>query len=170
MQLSFSKLVELKEKIIRKVSREIDLANANNSLQEVLTKYGIYPENKSILVDTRTMKILVLGALAGKIKDYQIAAKKFGISENNIEFVDTYDEKRFNVAKLENSMEYSDIIYGPNPHKQVGMGNVNSFLAEMEKNPDRYPRVIRATANDKLKITISGFKNYLSKTRYFQAL
>ena len=116
------------------------------------------------------MKVLVLGSLAGKVKDYQMVAKKMDINPDNVEFVDTYDDKRYNVARLEYSMEYSDIIYGPNPHKQVGMGNTNSFLAEMKRNPDRYPRVIEAISNDKLKITISGFKSALTSTRFFETL
>ena len=170
MDYSYSQLSEIKAKIFAKISKEIEIANKNNEMQVLLDKYGIYFEEETIQVDTRTMKVLVLGALAGRLKDYQIAAKKMDINPNNVEFVDTYDDKRFNVAKLEYSMEYSDIIYGPNPHKQLGMGDTNSFLAEMKRHPEKYPRVIEAVSNDKLKITINGFRTSLTSTRYFETL
>lgn len=170
MEYSFRQLSEIKSKIFAKIAKEIELANKNNEMQTLFDKYGIIFEEEAIQVDTRTMKVLVLGSLAGKVKDYQMVAKKMDINPDNVEFVDTYDDKRYNVARLEYSMEYSDIIYGPNPHKQVGMGNTNSFLAEMKRNPDRYPRVIEAISNDKLKITISGFKSALTSTRFFETL
>lgn len=170
MEYTFSQLSEIKSKIFSKIAKEIELANKNNEMQALFDKYGIYFEEEAMQVDTRTMKVLVLGALAGKLKDYQMAVKKMDINPDNVEFIDTYDDKRFNVAKLEYSMEYSDIIYGPNPHKQVGMGDTNSFLAEMERNPEKFPRVIKAISNDKLKITISGFKSAITSTRYFETL
>lgn len=170
VEYSISQLSEIKSKIFAKIAREIELANKNDEMQALFDKYGIYFEEEAMQVDTRTMKVLVLGALAGRVKDYKLAVKKMDINPDNVEFIDTYDDKRFNVAKLEYSMEYSDIIYGPNPHKQVGMGDTNSFLAEMKRNPERYPRVIEAVSNDKLKITISGFKKALSSTRFFETL
>ena len=44
------------------------------------------------------MKVLVLGSLAGKVKDYQMVAKKMDINPDNVEFVDTYDDKRYNLT------------------------------------------------------------------------
>lgn len=170
MEYSISQLSEIKSKIFAKIAKEIELANKNNGMQSLFDKYGIYFEEEAMQVDTKTMKILVLGALAGKIKDYQSVVKKMCIDSNNVEFVDTFDDKRFNVARLKYSMEYSDIIYGPNPHKQVGMGDNSSFLAEMKNNPQKYPRVIETISNDKLKISISGFRRAISLTRFYEAL
>lgn len=47
------------------------------------------------------------------------------------------------------------------------MGDTSSLIAKIEQNPESYPKLIKAVANDKLKITISGFKNYIMKTRFF---
>ena len=51
-----------------------------------------------------------------------------GIGSNQITFVNDYSElKHFDTARLEYSQEYSDIIYGPNPHKMTNMGDVSSL-------------------------------------------
>ena len=170
VEYSISQLIEIKSKIFDKIAKEIDLANKNDEMQLILEKYGIFLEEEPVLVNTKTMKILVIGALAGKLKDYQIAVKKMNIDLDNVEFIDTYDDRRFNVKRLEYSMDYSDIIYGPNPHKQVGIGDTYSFLAEMKRHPEKYPRVIETISNEKLKITISGFKKALQSTRYYETL
>ena len=72
-------------------------------------------------------------------------------------------------ARLEYSTEYSDIIYGPTPHKTTGMGDTSSLLAKIKNDPTRYTRLTVATANGALKLSITSFKNCLSKTRYFEA-
>ncbi len=170
MAYSFSELSSIKARVFAKIAKEIDLANKNGEMQLFLDKYGIVFEEEAMMVNPRTMKVLVLGSLVGRLKDYQIAAKKMDVNPDSIEFIDTYENGGFDAAKLEYSMTYSDIIYGPNPHKQTGMGNTSSLLALMKRNPDRYPRVIEAVANDKLKISVTGFKNALLSTRLFEAL
>ena len=40
----------------------------------------------------------------------------------------------------------------------------------MEKNQSEYPKLIKATANDSLKFSISGFKEYILKTRFFEEI
>ena len=170
MAYSFADIASIKSKVFAKIAKEIDLANKNGEMASFLDKYGIVFEEEAMPVDARTMKVLVLGSLAGKLKDYQMAAKKMDIDPSNIEFVDTYDDKRYDVRRLEYSMEYSDIIYGPNPHKTVGMGDTSSLLAEMKRSPEKYPRVVEAVSNDKLKISISGFRAALMSTRLFETL
>lgn len=171
MEYSVSQIAKIKSRIFAKIAVELDLANENNEIEEFLEKYGIVFEEDTMPVDTRTMKILVFGALAGKEKDYKMAVKKSGINPDNVVFIQDYSElKRFNVAKLEYSFDYSDIIFGPVPHKQVGIGDNSSFLAMIKKEPHKFPRVIEAVAEEKLKITITGLKNALLKTRYFETL
>ena len=97
-------------------------------------------------------------------------AKKMGIPQENIIFISDYDElKHYDTARLEYSTEYSDIIYGPTPHKTTGMGDTSSLLAKIKNEPTRYPRLTVATANGALKLSISSFKDRLTKTRYFEA-
>ncbi len=159
------------QKLLEKVRHEWDLAVEQNTIDELVEKYGIVLEDNVMPVSKIKSKILVFGATIGKYKDYVMAAKKLGISENNLEFVDDYkDIKAYNTAKLEFSMEYSDIIIGPTPLKLKEMGDTSSLLAKIKNEPDKYPRLIIASANESLKITISSFKNALTKTRYFELI
>ena len=171
MSYSFTELSKIKSKVFAKISAELELANKNDEMDLFLDKYGIIIEEDAMYVDTRTMKILVFGALAGHLKDYQLTAKKMGISLNNIVFEEDYSKlQRYDVSRLENSFEYSDIVFGPVPHKQVGIGDNSSFLASIEKEPNKYPRVVKAVANNQLKLSISSFKDALLRTRYFETL
>nr|WIF88312.1 hypothetical protein QOL21_07610 [Acholeplasma laidlawii] len=61
-------LSEIKQKIIRKITSEVDRANEDGLIEEILERYGIVYEETSISVNTRLMKILVFGSLAGKKK------------------------------------------------------------------------------------------------------
>lgn len=169
--LSIVEFATIKSKVFAKIAAEIELAYEENTIDEFLEKYGIVIENEQPpYFDSRRAKILVLGALAGNVDDYKSQLGKLGLNKNNVEFINDYDElKRFNAQKLEYSSEYSDIIYGPNPHKQVNIGDNASLLTLLKRNPEKYPRVIEAVANSKLKITINSFKEAVLKTRLFEA-
>lgn len=171
MVLTGNLRVKIINKIYAKINREIEIAIENDLVKEFLEKYDIELDDNSYPVFPTKHKILVLGALSGKISDYQLAAKKMGVNPKQLEFIYDYsDLKRYNTTKLEYSTEYSDIIYGPNPHSQVGMGDTSSLLAAMKNNPEKYPKVIEAKANSSLKITMSNFKMALLNTRLLEVL
>ena len=171
MVYSQSQIADLKAKIIRKVNTEISLALKNDTIEELIEKYGIELDEISYQSGiTRRSKILVLGQLSGKIKDYKMAAKKLGVKEDNLKFIDYNGVKHLSVERLRYSSEYSDIICGPMPHKVEGMGDTSSFIAKMENNPSEYPKLIKATANDTLKFSVSRFKEYILKTRFFEEI
>jgi len=168
---SQSQISDLKSKIMQKINTEITLALKNCTLDEIIEKYGVEIEKTQYFSGvTRRSKILVLGQLSGKVKDYQITAKKLGVKEDNLEFVDYAGAMHLSVERLRYSNEYSDIICGPVPHKIEGMGYTSSLIAEIEKNPSEYPKLIKAVANDSLKFSISGFKEYISRTRFFEEI
>lgn len=174
MKYSFSEIAKIKAMIFAKIAKELELANKNDEMDEVLDKYGVVLEEEERMpINTRTHRILVIGELAGNKKDYQMAAKKMDIDPDNIEFMDYEESKRIDARRLEYSNDYSDIIYGPTPHKISEMGDTSSLLALIEQNPMRYPRLIRSKTNStdgRLKISVSGFKDYLKKTFYYQTL
>lgn len=174
MEYSFSEIAKIKSRIFAKIAKELEIANRNDEMPEILDKYGIVLEDEERMpINTRTYRILVIGELAGNKKDYQIAAKRIGIDPDNIEFMDYDESKKLDARRLEYSNEYSDIIYGPTPHKTSEMGNTSSLLALIENNPMKYPRLIRSKTNStdgRLKITISGFKDYLKRTFYYETL
>ena len=70
MSYSFTELSKIKSKVFAKISAELELANKNDEMDLFLDIYGIIIEEDAMYVDTRTMKILVFGALAGHLKDY----------------------------------------------------------------------------------------------------
>ena len=112
---SHKQIAEIKQKIINKIFKELDNAIMENEVNLFLDKYSIvYEESNTMPVDTRTMKILVFGAISGRKKDYQALVKKYGIDINHVVFESDYMElKKYPVVKLRNSTEYSDILYGP---------------------------------------------------------
>ena len=174
MAYSFSEIAKIKSRIFAKIAKELEMANKNDEMDDLLDKYGIIlEEDERMPINTRTYRILVIGELAGSKKDYQAAAKYVGINPDNIEFMDYNESKRIDARRLEFSNVYSDIIYGPTPHKVGEMGDTSSLLALIEQNPMRYPRLIRSNANStdgRLKISISGFKDYLKRTFYYETL
>lgn len=168
---SQSQISDFKSKIMRKINTEIELALKNGTFDELLDKYAVEIEKTQYFSSvTKRSKILVLGQLSGKVKDYQVAAKKLGIKEDNLEFVDYAGAKHLSAERLRYSNEYSDIICGPIPHKIEGMGDTSSLITKIEKNPSEYPKLIKAAANDSLRFSISGFKEYISRTRFFEEI
>ena len=134
-------------------------------------KYGISIDEEPVYVNTHQMKILVFGDLAGKVNEYKKAARMLGINADSLEFENDYSKLgNYNVAKLRNSNTYSDIIIGPNPHKQRGINGHTSLIAMLRSNPSEFPKCIEAHANNALKITISNFKEALLNTRFIEAL
>lgn len=174
MSYTFSEIATIKTRIFAKIAKELEMANRNDEMDEILDKYGIiFEEEERMPINTRTYRILVIGELAGNKKDYLVAAKRIGINPDNLEFLDYNEAKRIDARRLEYSNVYSDIIYGPAPHKITEMGDTSSLLALIERNPMKYPRLIRSKTNSsetRLKITISGFKEYLKQTFYYETL
>ncbi len=174
MEYSFGEIAKIKSRIFAKIAKELEMANKNDEMDDLLDKYDIILEDEERMpINTRTYRILVIGELAGNKRDYQAAAKSVGINPDNIEFMDYEESKRLDARRLEYSNDYSDIIYGPTPHKISEMGDTSSLLALIENNPMKYPRLIRSKTNStdgRLKISISGFKDYLKRTFYYETL
>lgn len=171
MAYSQAQISRILQKIIAKVRHELEVASENDDIDSLIEKYGVTLEEEAMPVSPRRSKILVFGALAGKLKDYQMAAKKMGISAENIIFENDYSRiKTYDTARLEYNSEYSDIIFGPMPHKTTGMGDTSSLLAEIKSAPNKYPRATIATANGSLKLSVTSFRDCITKTRYFESL
>ena len=157
-------------KLMDKVTREFETACENDTLQDLIDDYGIRIGEDEFPVNPKRSKILVVGSLAGKVKEFVMNAAKLNIPSTNIEFRSDYDKLTNNeLTKLEYSDKYSDIIFGPIPHSMKGKGEATSIIEYMESRPDRYPRIIRAeTLSSQLKLTITSFRNAIRKTRYLE--
>jgi len=168
---SLSEIAEIRAKAHAALNAELDRALRTNTVDSFMDKYCVVYEEEWVPIERNRSRIVVLGSLTGNINEFLSLAKSIGIPKDRIEFINDYDElKRIDVSKFRYSSNYSDIIYGPNPHKQVGMGDTSSFLAEMKNNPSMYPRVTEAIANGKLKITKTSFENAIRKTRYYEKI
>ncbi len=170
MQYTARQIQMIVQKIFSKIQHELEIAQRNDTVDELMDKYGVSLEEESVMVDKHTSKILVIGALAGKKDNFVKAARKMDISQYNIQFVDDYEKlTNFNATRLRNSFVYSDIICGPMPHSMKNKEG-SSLIAEMKNNPAEYPRVIVANANSGIKLSIHSFIEALSRTRYFESL
>ena len=172
MAYSTSQIAEIKSRALSAFRRRLDDAFDTDSVDELLESLGIELEetNQAYASYSRRTKIYVLGELAGRRKDYVLAAKKLNINEENLEFYDYSDMKSFNTEKLRYSPFVSDIICGPVPHKIEGIGDHSSILSLMEHNPQEYPKVYRAIANRSLKLSINSFKQGIIQSRLRQKI
>lgn len=167
---SYSEIIRATNMIHDAVDERIAVANATGTLEELLSEYGInlYDTTTPQIIE-RNMKILVIGDIRGRKSDYVMAAKKLGIPESSLEFID-YDEiKNFSLNILRYSPKYSDIIVGPIPHKIKDLKEDTSLIGMIENAPDKkaYPKLTRVTTNmegNVLKFSVSAFKEALLKT------
>ena len=172
MTYSTGQIAEIKSLALSSFRRRLDDAFETDTVNELLESLGIELQeaNPAYASYNRRTKIYVLGELAGKKKDYVLAAKKLSISEENLEFYDYSEMKSFNSEKLRNSPFVSDVICGPLPHKIVGIGDCSSILSLMEHNPQEFPKIYRAIANRSLKLSINSFKQGLIQSRLREKL
>ena len=159
--LGLEELEELLDEIRIRVIR----ANQTDTLDQILTALGM----NSLLstyspFSSKDGKIVVLGASNVDMNHLLITAGKLGIDKSRFEFCLDYDAlEKYNYRKLQYKYKYLLIMVGPMPHSSYGKGESNSAIAEMEKRPEMYPRVIRMNTGSELKITKSGFKDTLQK-------
>ncbi len=171
MPYSVSERADIIVKALQVFRNRLENAIDSDSLNDFLKELNIeldQTNNPAYASYNRRAKILVLGALAGKKKDYILCAKRLGVDEQNLEFYDYEEMKTFNTEKLRYSSAVSDIICGPMPHKVAGIGDYSSFITLLKDNPSEYPKVYLATANESIKLTINNFTQGLLQTRYME--
>ena len=145
------------QKIFSKITKEFRFCKEDKDFDELMEKYAVSLSEGNYAIISKNKA------------DYQLAAKKLGISERNIEFVDDYKKMHnFNTARLQYNEIYSDIIVGPVPHSMENLDGETSLVAAIQNHPEMYPKLGLASSNNSLKLTISNFKELLTETRYFQ--
>ena len=107
-------LLEIQEKIYQKVLREVTEAHYENRINEVLNKYGMQDDIEYLYYNRNNSKILVVGNSMISKDKLIIIAKRYGINEKFLKFELDYNRlHNYNFKKLENSMNYSDVLVGP---------------------------------------------------------
>lgn len=171
MEYSYIEIANIRSKAHSFVNAELNRAIASNTIDEFLEKYCITIEEEWMPFETRRAKVLVLGGLSCNRDELISVAKKLGFSKDSLEFISDYSNlTNLDVNKYRNSTVYSDIIFGPVPHKQIGIGDSSSFIALIQNNPAEFPRATKAIANGVLKITKNSFEHALKQTRYYEKI
>ncbi len=153
------------EELLDEIRLRVLRANRTDTLDQLLESMGMHDlvEPQSQL-GNRDGKIVVLGASDVDETHLLITAGKLGIDKSRFEFCLDYDSmQRYNFRKLQQSEKYRVLLVGPMPHSTRGQADSSSAIADMEKHPDMYPRIVRLNAGNALKITKSGFKEALER-------
>lgn len=155
--------IEELDELLEEIKKRVLQANRNNTLDQLLTNMGMSDLLSSYSqFSSKDGKIVVLGATDVSLKYLVMTAAKLGIDKSRFEFCLNYDElQKYNYHKLQYTDKYRLIMVGPMPHSSCGTNDSGSTIAEMEKHPEMYPRIVRMTAGTELKITKSGFKEKL---------
>lgn len=162
-------LIILQNKVIAKVTKELADAYSRGKLLEFKKKYEIEEDKiEHYFYNETNFKILIIGDLAiSKSVVYEIA-KRYKINHKQLEFVEYEKVSRYNFKILQGTTAFSDVLAGPMPHKNNGIGAYSSFLSNVEKNPELFPKVIKLESNTQggnLKITKSALIDAFEKTR-----
>ena len=166
-------LVQLQEKVLQKITRELADAYSNGTVEDFFEKYDLKEESndESFYYDINNSKIIVIGDSRISKSDMEGLAKHKGLNPQRIEFVLDYEKlTNFNFERFRNNMKYSDILVGPIPHKVKGLDAASSFLNMVNNQPDCFPRVIALRDSNELKITKQSFLNGLLKTRLYNEI
>ena len=169
MALEIEEYEQLKDRIIAKISRELSDANRTNTLKEYLKRIkcdDLLEEYNQCYVNNA--KIIVIGASAISIKEMEGIAKKLGINPKRLDLhLDYKKNERFNISLLQNNVNYSDIIFGPNAHKMIGIGDYCSAISMIKDNSESYPKLTMASDSGSLKISKTSFEKSLRNTQYY---
>ena len=165
MLLDITKL----EVLLDTIRERIFNANENGTLLALLSQIGwddLLQDYDMVFYPYHYGKIIVLGGSDCPERRLIGVAKELGFGKDRFEFCLDYEEAvKYNYRKLRNDAKYSVILAGPIPHKATGTGEYVSLLSALENEPG-YPKVVRLTANNALKITKSNFKAALEELLY----
>ena len=173
MVLNSIELASLIEKVVSRITKEIEIANRNNDINSYLSSIRCEDliERYNTYYDSRNAKILVVAGTEVNADDLRMAAKKNGINPNLLELrLDYNKNKHYDFSKLKNNSQYSDIIFGPVSHKVTGLGDYSNIIEMFNQNPEEYPKVIKASTGNDLKLTKTSFTDALKKTQRYQEL
>ena len=158
--------IEELEELLDEIGHRVIEANRRGTLDELLTRMEMSDliKQEEHFESYKDGRIVVIGC--GELNEIQIKAiaSKLGIDKKRIECCLDYEAiQKYDYRKLQYRAAYRVVLCGPMPHSTAGKGNSSSVIAEMEANPEKYPRVVRLQANGALKITKSNLKEQLEK-------
>lgn len=112
----------------------------------------------------RNQKIVVIGAIAtGRDNLRNIATKEFGFEDNDFDFISDYRKLKSYPGLNANSHRTAVVIFGAQPHKTSGTGDMSSAIENMKKQPNFPFNVEAREKSGKLKITETSFREALQQ-------
>lgn len=159
----------LEDKVLEKVARELEISNRTNELEDYLRKIGcsefVTEHNTEY---THNAKIVIIGESAIDVKEIESVAKKNGINPKRLELCLYYEKiKSIDMRRFEYNCNYSDIIFGPVPHKMVGIDGNSGAIAMIKNISKAYPKLNLASDGNSLKITKKSLDNCFKNTQYY---
>ncbi len=114
--------------------------------------------------------MLIFGDSRTNVDELIKGAKELGLDSKLLEFrLDYKKNKHLDFRILKNNQTYSDVMFGPNAHKSMGIGNNTSAIEMFNVHPELYPnKVDIQTESGQLKTTKSSFMNALMKTQMYK--
>ena len=169
MALGIEEYRKLEQVLINRISNDLSIANRTNSIEEYLKSIKcddlLFPYNKMY---TNNAKIVIIGKSLISIKEIESLAKELGINPKRLELYLDYEKNtNLNISFLKNNVNYSDIIFGPVPHKMEGIGDYNSAIAMIKHNSKDFPKLNLASDSNSLKITKNTLRKCLMNTQYY---
>lgn len=152
--------------VVDTINNMVFEANREGKLEELLKSWNLdhLISQRSPFYDTeRDGKIILIGYTNIKRKDLHGIVNALGLDKERFEFITESDDiKTYNYKKLQYNPKYRLVLVGPMPHSTAGKGNNSSTITNLE-NSDGYPRVVRLTNGNDLKITKSSLKKVLQE-------
>lgn len=175
MELSESQKHQIRACVMQSTEHDLQIAEETNDYDSIVEKYDISLDELSTQPYDRKNKILVVGALSGKKEAYIEVAQSCGIPDKYLDFIDYEEIKHYGWEKLKYSRMYSDIIFGPVPHRVKGdfdTPSSNPIADVLEaKRANSSTNFIISNANQygrRLRLTPNSFKKVLKQTTYYK--
>lgn len=167
MKINPDILFDIMAEASQRLHSEIRQAYRLDELESYLEKIGmkdLFPKEKKPLYDTLPDgKILIVGDT--KLKENVISGclKEFAIDKDRIDMRLGYDEaKNIEFKTFQYNPNYRLILFGPVPHSGKGKEEKSSIITQLETD-DGYPKIIRLTDGNSLKMTKTNLKNAIKK-------
>ena len=169
LMLNADQLDMLSERVMQKLC----IANRNGNLKQILETLGWQDILNEVLpchnyfYSSPTGTIVVLGGSEVKEKHLRGVCKELGFTDKDrFEFHLDYDSlQKFRYQDLQWNDSYRAILVGPSPHKTSGTGEYASLISALE-HEQGFPKLIKLTTGQELKITKSNFKAALEELLY----
>lgn len=123
-----------------------------------------HKDQKVVEKDSKVLLIYATSALTRQDIQEVIGQTRY---KDRVEEVRHEEIGRFDILKYQNNPNYLAILFGPIPHKMKNLKGHESIIDLVEKNPEVYPKSIRLTVNNELKVTKSALVEALKELQVY---